>query len=89
LRKAIAEIEEAVMLANRQPIYLAGLGHAYAVAGKREEALKTILKLNELSTQTFVPARGVAVIYLGLGDKNRRFVGWIKHLKSETAGFST
>ena len=89
--EAIAEFEEAVNLANRQPIYLAGLGHAYAVSGNRDEALNMIRELNQLSNQEFVPARGVAEIHLGLGDKDQAFAwldkafeqrnGWLVHLK--------
>jgi tetratricopeptide (TPR) repeat protein len=89
--EAIAEFERAVNLGNRHPIYLAGLGHAYAVSGKQDEAQRTIQELDHLSTQRFVPARGVAEIYMGLGDKEQAFSwldkafeernGWLIHLK--------
>jgi hypothetical protein len=47
--------------------------------------------LNQLSTQRFVAARGVAEIYVGLGDKEQAFAwldrafeqrsGWLLHVK--------
>ena len=89
--EAIAEFEAAVNLGNRHPIYLAGLGHAYAVSGNVDEAQRTIQELDHLSRQRFVPARGVAEIYMGLGDKEHAFSwlfkafeqrnGWLIHLK--------
>ncbi len=89
--EAIAEFEEATNLGNRHPIYLAGLGHAYAVSGKRDETHRTIQELDRLSQQRFVPARGVAEIYMGLGDNEQAFTwldkaleqrnGWLIHMK--------
>ncbi len=89
--KAIGEFEEAVSSSRRQPVYLAGLGHAYAVSGNRDEALETIQELKQLSTDHFVPPRGVAEIYVGLGDKEQAFAwldravkqrsGWLLHVK--------
>jgi tetratricopeptide (TPR) repeat protein len=89
--KAIGEFERAVGSSERQPICLAGLGHAYAVSGKPDEALETIQELNRLSTEHFVTPRGVAEIYVGLGDKEQAFAwldrafeqrsGWLLHVK--------
>jgi tetratricopeptide (TPR) repeat protein len=89
--KAIGEFEKAVGSSERQPICLAGLGHAYAISGKPDEALETIQELNRLSTEHFVTPRGVAEIYVGLGDKEQAFAwldrafeqrsGWLLHVK--------
>jgi TolB-like protein/Flp pilus assembly protein TadD len=51
----------------------AGLGHAYAVSGKKDEAQKVLDQLKELSTQRYVAPYNVAVIYAGLGDKDEAF----------------
>jgi tetratricopeptide (TPR) repeat protein len=88
---AIAAFERAVTLSHREPVYLAGLGHAFAVAGRREEAFRTIRELEELSTHRYVSARAVAEIYVGLADNEPAFAwldkafeernGWLLHLK--------
>ena len=47
------------------------LGHAYAAAGKRDEALRTRDQLKEISEQRYVSAYAFAIIYAGLGEKDQ------------------
>jgi len=49
------------------------LGHAYAVAGKRPEAEKTLAALKEQSTHHYVAPFDIALIYVGLGSKSSAF----------------
>jgi len=51
----------------------AQLAYAYAVAGKRDEAQKILDELKELSKQHYVSPFDFALIYVGLGDKDRAF----------------
>lgn len=91
-QEAIAEFQEAVSLSGRRPVYLAGLGHAYAVAGQREKALDITKELQQLSVGTYVAARGIAEIYIGLAERDLAFDwlekalaqhnGWLIHTKS-------
>jgi hypothetical protein len=46
------------------------LGHAHALAGDRGEALKTIDRLREQATRHYVPAFNLALVYVGLGEKD-------------------
>jgi TolB-like protein/Tfp pilus assembly protein PilF len=69
LSQAIAEYEKAAQL-DPDPIVLGALGHAYATAGRKEDARKVLDKLTALSEQRYVPAYPLAVIYLALGDKD-------------------
>jgi TolB-like protein/tRNA A-37 threonylcarbamoyl transferase component Bud32/Flp pilus assembly protein TadD len=48
----------------------AGLGHAYAVSGKRSEAQKVLDELEQLSKRSYVPPDNIALVYWGLGKKN-------------------
>ncbi len=48
---------------------LGGLGHAYAVSGKRAEAQKVLAELKDLSKRRYVAPFDVALVYAGLGDK--------------------
>jgi tetratricopeptide (TPR) repeat protein len=69
--EAIAECRKAVT-----PSFLSargGLGHAYAVAGKRAEAQQVLAELKELSKQRYVAPFNFALIYAGLGDKAQTF----------------
>ncbi len=52
---------------------LGSLGHAYAIAGRREEALKLLARLTELSPRKHGVPWEMAVIYAGLGDKDHAF----------------
>jgi TolB-like protein len=57
--------------------YLAGLGHVYAVSGKKSEALAVLDELKKLSAQEYVPGPSIALIYAGLGEKDQAFT-WLE-----------
>lgn len=59
----------------------AELGHAYAVAGKRDEAHKT---LDEMAKQRQISPHYFALIYAGLGEKDRAFE-WLNKSYEERA----
>jgi len=92
IEEAIAEFETAVDLSERRPVYLSGLGHAYAAAGRKDRTVRIIEELQQLSVHDYVPARGIAEIYIGLGEKQHAFAwldkavqqrnGWLFHVKS-------
>ncbi len=66
-------VEQAIAEFQKRKMPVTGgagdLGQAYASAGRRSEALKEIDKLQELSTQRYVAAYNLALIYASLGDK--------------------
>jgi TolB-like protein/Tfp pilus assembly protein PilF len=70
LNDAITEYRRAVEL-NDDPFVLALLGQAYARAGQREEAQKILARLGEEAKLRYVHAYSFALMYLGLGDKER------------------
>jgi len=69
---AIAEYQKARQL-NDDPFVLALLGDIYAVSGRKDEAMKILDQLKQLSKQRFVFAYSVALVYVGLGDKDQAF----------------
>src|SRR5262249_12447568 len=81
---AIAEFSQAVASSSdgRRPVMEAALGHAYAVAGKRAEAQRTLDGLKEASQRRFVSPYGIALIYVGLGDKEQAFA-WLNRAYDE------
>ncbi len=52
---------------------VAQLGYVYAASGKRAEAQKVLEQLKEISKQRYVNPANFAMIYTGLGDKDRAF----------------
>src|SRR5205807_10263585 len=49
------------------------LAYAYAIAGRRDEAMKILNEQKELAKQRYISPFNFAVIYTGLGDKDRAF----------------
>ncbi len=75
--EAIAEFEKVRELSQGQAGGIA-LGHAYAVAGKRDEAFKIIDRLQERKGKAWA----VAPIYAGLGEKDQAFE-WLEKAYEE------
>jgi tetratricopeptide (TPR) repeat protein len=66
---AIPEMEQARV--TDSPPFVGWLGYAYAAAGERAKAEAMIAELNQMSSRRFVSPFCTAIIYLGLGDKER------------------
>jgi tetratricopeptide (TPR) repeat protein len=58
------------------------LGHAYAVSGRRAEAHKTLAELVEASKRRYVSPLDIALIYVGLDEKDRAFQ-WLEKAYKE------
>jgi TolB-like protein len=70
--EALVELHEASRL-DPSPFIRAWLGYAYAVAGKRDSALIIRQELEERSRRTYVGAYGMAVLSVGLGERDVAF----------------
>src|SRR5438477_956383 len=70
LTEAIAEYQKAVEL-NDDPEALAYLGQAYARTGHRDEAQKILARLTEEAKSRYVSGYSMALMFIGLGDKER------------------
>jgi eukaryotic-like serine/threonine-protein kinase len=75
--QAIAEYQSALSLSGGNPIWEAWLAHAYALAGRRDEAIKILIELRERPRYSFVPAQGFVYIHAALGDKDQAFF-WLE-----------
>lgn len=73
LAEAIVEFQRTVELEKDNVETWSALGDAYAVWGNRAEAQKILDHLKEVSAHGWVAPYNVAVIYAGLGDKDRAF----------------
>jgi TolB-like protein/Tfp pilus assembly protein PilF/predicted Ser/Thr protein kinase len=68
--EAIAALKQAHALADYS-MTMGSLGYALGISGKRGEAAKVLAQLNERSKTGFVSPYDVAMIHLGLGDKEQ------------------
>ncbi len=66
--EAIAEFQKAIALSGGTALPIALLGHAYATSQKKDEALKVLDKLHELSKRGYVSSYRIAAIYAGLEE---------------------
>jgi eukaryotic-like serine/threonine-protein kinase len=76
--EAIAAFQRAITVTKGadKTLAMASLGHVYAVSGKKTEARKTLAELQRLSEHSYVPATDVALVYAGLGEKDKAFA-WL------------
>jgi len=76
--EAIATFEHASTLGTMNPYTNAGLGYAFACAGRRDDALRVARLLEERIAKTGRgSAHGIASIYIGLGDLDHA-LGWLE-----------
>jgi len=69
-KAAIPALQKAVELES-PPFATAWLGYAYGAAGDRNAALAAIEELKKKSINGYVPQFNLAIIHLGLGDRDR------------------
>ena len=91
--EGIMHLQKAVTFSGGSPRYVAGLGYAYAVAGRKGEARKVLEKLKDLSKQRYVSPYFIATVYVGLGDTENAMKwleksyqdrsGWLAYVKSQ------
>ena len=75
--EAIVALKKAITLSPIIPFYVSALGHAYAASGQAGEARKILDQLQELSQQRYVAPHEMAMIYIGLGEKDQTFA-WLE-----------
>jgi len=83
--EAIAELNKAAPSRVFVSNVISLLGYNYALWGKRGEAVKRLDELKELSKRRNVPARDIAIIYAGLGEKDQAFK-WLRQACEERNG---
>lgn len=67
--RAIEEFQRARKL-DDTPMILAGLGYAYAMAGRRSAAQKVLDELKGLSKKCYVSPYSIAIVHAGRGEKD-------------------
>jgi tetratricopeptide (TPR) repeat protein len=75
--EAISQFQKAAKITDGMSFTLAPLAHGYAVAGRKQEAQETLAKLNEKAKHEYVSAFDMAIIYTGMGEKEKAF-DWLQ-----------
>ena len=71
---AIASLQQAIELTRRGSTEMvAALGHAFGMAGRRDEAQAILAELMSRSEQRYVSPFDIATVHVGLGDTDQSF----------------
>ena len=70
LEGAIDALKDGVTLSFERPLYLAALGNACGRADRKDEALNVLEKLTKLSSVRYISPFDVALVHMGLGNKD-------------------
>jgi len=62
--------------------YRSALGYAYGMSGDRAHARQILDELKSLSGRQYVPAYDLAIVYVGLGDKEQAYQ-WLEKAFAE------
>ena len=86
--EATAEFVKATSLSPESVRNISMLGRAYAVAGRRAEAQRLVEELSSLSRKRYVPPVYRAIIYIGLGEKDKAFT-WLEKAYADRSDWMT
>jgi TolB-like protein/DNA-binding winged helix-turn-helix (wHTH) protein/Tfp pilus assembly protein PilF len=81
-KEAIAELQKAIELSPGSTAFTANLAFAYASSGRTEDALKILNGQKNRPPDAFSNAAEIALIYVGLNDKDQAMV-WLDKAYSE------
>jgi tetratricopeptide (TPR) repeat protein len=76
-REGIAELQKAIALSGGSKTFRSNLAYAYAVSGKKDEALEILNDVKTRSSDGFSNAAEIALIYVGLGDTDQAMI-WLE-----------
>ncbi len=80
-KDAIAAFKKALELGGGSSVE-ADLAHAYAVSGQTREAQKILNDLEDRSKRMYISPFDIAVVYVGLGDRDQAFA-WLEKAYDE------
>ena len=86
--EALAELQKAAELSGRATGDLGALGYGYGVAGRRAEALAVLKELEDKYTRHEARELDLAVVYIGLGDKDKAFLWFEKAYQARSGNMA-
>jgi TolB-like protein/DNA-binding winged helix-turn-helix (wHTH) protein len=82
--EAEAQFQKGLEFSQGSPEYLGRIGYTYGLQGRRADAMSIIDKLALLSKRRYVSPYHVALVYVGIGDKDAAFE-WLRKALDERA----
>jgi serine/threonine-protein kinase len=79
---AIAEVQKAISIGGRQPMFLLSLGRYYAAAGEEEKAIEILEEMEDVSKQEYVAPTLFAWLYIALGQMDQA-IAWMERAYKE------
>jgi serine/threonine protein kinase/Flp pilus assembly protein TadD len=86
LEQAIVEFQSAIEATKGDSFFLAPLGHAYALAGRRTDAEQVLHTLLARAKKSYVSPFDISLIYTALGEKDSAFA-WLEQAANERSTF--
>jgi TolB-like protein/DNA-binding winged helix-turn-helix (wHTH) protein len=80
--EAVAELQKAIDLSPGSTAFTASLAYAYAISGVRENAVRILSDLKNRSHDAFSNAPEIALVYVGLEDRDQAMV-WLEKAYAE------
>jgi TolB-like protein/class 3 adenylate cyclase/Tfp pilus assembly protein PilF/predicted Ser/Thr protein kinase len=84
--EAMTAYQRAIEVAGENPISLSLLAHSHALFGQREEANKLLRRFRAPSWRRYVSPSHLALVYLGLNDKDQVFT-WLEKAYEERSNY--
>jgi len=84
--EAVAACQKARELRGANPLTLAGLGYCYGRWGQRDKAEELLAELKRVSAQKYVSAFDLALIHIGLDQKDQAFE-WLDKAREDRDGW--
>jgi TolB-like protein/Tfp pilus assembly protein PilF len=75
--KAIPAVEIGARLSSDSTFALSKLAHAYAIAGKHDQARSVLAKLQAVAAEKYVSPYDIAMVHVGLREKDEAFT-WLQ-----------
>jgi tetratricopeptide (TPR) repeat protein len=86
IAEATAEYQKTISI-SEDPVPLGMLGRLYATHGRKDEAQQILQQLRRMREQHYTAAYCLALVYLGLGDRNEA-LKWLEEGYRERDGFN-
>ncbi len=83
--EAIAEYQKTIAMSD-DPLPKALLGHLYGRIGRKDEARQILEELRKTREQRYTEAYALAIVYLGLGDRNEA-LDWLEQAYRDRDGY--
>jgi len=87
--EALASLQLAVELSKNNSFAVSRLGNLYALMGRKREAQEILRFLKKRSNEYYASPYDIAVVYAGLGDKDKTFEWLEKDFQNRDSRLST